>query len=110
MFFISWGRRGGVAELGDAGHRHCARCDKDSQFQALVGYTVRHLWWVFRWVSDRKYAVACSNCGAQYAAAESDFDKQRVAKAIPLWDRRGWLAGPAIIGSLNRRRHGGQCR
>ena len=91
--FLSWGSSRKVADVGDAGIRHCSACDKDAPFSRIVSYTSRHLYWVFRWVTQRTPLLVCGNCGASYSATDEDADPAEVRKAIPLWDRRGWLVG-----------------
>ena len=100
MFFISWGSRGGWAEVGPAGLRHCAYCDKDSYFTRMVAYTVRHIYWIFRWVTGRTPYLVCGNCGAEHADEEAHEAHKEVTKAIPAFDRRGWLVGLGGIGAL----------
>ena len=100
MFFISWGSRGESAEVGPAGHRHCAYCDKDSYFTRMVNYTVRHIYWIFRWVTDRTPYLICGNCGAAHADDEEQVRSKEVGKAISAWDRRGWMAGLGGIGAI----------
>lgn len=98
--FISWGSQTKVVPTGDAGYRHCSLCDRDSQFSGMVEYTVRHLYWVFRWVTGRTPYMLCGNCGGVHQADHDAEELRQVKKAIPLWDRRGWLAGVGGIGAL----------
>lgn len=98
MFFISWGSRGGVSEVGPAGQRHCAYCDKDSWFTKMVAYRVRHIYWIFRWVTERIPYMICGNCGAEHGA--DDGDHVAAKTAIPKWDRLGWAFGLGGIGAL----------
>jgi hypothetical protein len=100
MFFISWGARGKVAQVGSAGVRHCHYCDKDAYFTRVVQYTVRHVYWVFRWVSSRTPFLICGNCGGAHASDYEDNDLPEVRQAIPQWDRRGWLAGVGGIAAI----------
>ena len=97
---FSWGSRGGVKELGSCGQRSCPSCQKDSEFAGLVTYTVRHVYWLFRWVTGRKFHMQCTNCGAAFPADSGDFDSAAASKAIPIMDRRGWMFGTGAIGSL----------
>lgn len=100
MFFISWGSRGKLAEVGPAGLHHCAHCDKDSYFTRMVGYTVRHIYWLFRWVTDRTPYLICGNCGGVHSDDEEQAHSKEVSKAIPGFDRMGWLIGAGGIGAL----------
>jgi hypothetical protein len=99
MFFLSWGRWSKFVSLGSAGVRHCDACGKDSEFQAFVNYTVRHIYWLFRWVTAREPQVACGNCGATYWG-DDVVDDAAAKKAIPFLDRRGWTLGAGAIASL----------
>jgi hypothetical protein len=99
MFFISWGHSSKISHLGSAGVRHCDRCGQDSEFQAFVSYTVRHIYWLFRWVTGSEPQVACGNCGATFWGDEV-IDEAAAKKAIPFFDRRGWTLGAGAIASL----------
>jgi hypothetical protein len=99
MFFISWGSRGKVVDGGPAGHLHCAFCDQDSYFRLVIAYTVRHIYWIFRWVTDRHAYTTCGNCGGAHGADLSDYPRE-AKQAIPKWDRFGWAAGLGGIGAI----------
>ena len=101
MFFINWGSRGKLAEVGPAGLRHCAYCDKDSYFTRMVAYTMRHIYGIVRWTTDRTPYLICGNCGASHGDDEEHLHAKAVSKAIPRWDRLGWLGvlgGIGVIG------------
>ena len=100
MFFISWGSRGALAEIGPAGVHHCTRCGHDAHFTQMLLYRIRHVWWIFRWVTNKVAFLQCSNCGSEYMADLSDFDPQAVRTAISFWDRRGWTIGVGAIASV----------
>jgi hypothetical protein len=100
MFFVSWGSKGEVAEIGPAGDRHCDRCNQDGPFTRMVAYRVRHIYWLFRWVTDRTPFLLCGRCGSQYLADQDDHDAKQERDAIPFWDRRGWTIGAGAIGSV----------
>lgn len=99
MFFISWGRSEKIAHVGSAGFRHCNACGQQSEFQAFVSYTVRHIYWLFRWVTGRESQIACGNCGAT-SWGDEVLEDSAAKKAIPFFDRRGWTLGAGAIASL----------
>jgi hypothetical protein len=99
MFFVSWGSSQKASHLGSAGFRHCDRCGQDSEFQLFVTYTVRHIYWLFRWVTGRETQMACGNCGSTYPGDEA-VDDAAASNAIPFFDRRGWTLGAGAIASL----------
>ena len=94
-----WGARSERATVGSAGLLHCNVCDKDSVFSRVVTYRVRHAYWVFRWATNRQLHLVCGNCGAP-AIDDGDVRAPEVVKAIPAFDRRGWLIGAGILASL----------
>lgn len=100
MFFISWGSKGDVSHVGSTGLMHCDRCGKDSSFSQMIAYRVHHIYWIFRWITNRTPFVECGNCGAQYHSEHDGVDAKQVRAAIPFWDRRGWTVVPAAIASL----------
>jgi hypothetical protein len=100
MFFVSWGSKGAIADVGPAGERHCPRCDKDAPFSKMVAYRVRHVYWLFRWVTDRTPYVMCGNCGSEFVTDEADIPRQESSAAIPFWDKRGWTVGVGAIASM----------
>ena len=99
MFFISWGKWEKLKHIGSAGVRHCDRCGQDSEFQSFVSYTVRHIYWLFRWITGHESQMACGNCGAIFWGDEV-VDSAAAKKAIPFFDRRGWTLGAGAIASL----------
>ncbi|MDB5706242.1 MAG: hypothetical protein JWN66_3358 [Sphingomonas bacterium] len=100
MFFISWGSKGAFAHVGSAGILHCNRCDHDAPFAKMIAYRIRHIYWIFRWITDRTPYLSCGNCGAEHLADHDAYDAQEVRAAIPFWDRRGWTVGLGAIGSV----------
>jgi len=98
--FVWWGSARKLAEVGPAGLRHCGHCDKDAHFTGMVEYSVRHIYGIFRWVTDRVPYTICGNCGGAHAADPEAYDSGETRKAIPLWDRRGWLLGAGGIGAI----------
>ena len=94
-----WGTRGETAQVGPAGSYHCTACDKDGPFTRVVAYRVRHAYWLFRWTTGRQLYLVCGNCGAT-SPDDGDVRAPDVRKAIPAFDRRGWLAAPVLVGSL----------
>jgi hypothetical protein len=100
MFFISWGSSSALAQVGDSEIMHCSRCQADTNWSTMIEYTVRHVYWLFRWTTDRTYYRMCGNClGAEYLD-EKVVRPEAVKAAIPFLDRRGWTIGAGAIASL----------
>jgi hypothetical protein len=57
-----WGSKGGVADLGPQGSRHCPVCERERSFRLILQYKISHIWYVFKWVSEKQYALVCDVC------------------------------------------------
>lgn len=100
MFFISWGSSGALAQVGESEVMNCSRCDADTLWSTMVSYTVRHVYWLFRWTTDRTLYRMCGNClGVEYLD-DNAVQPAAVKTAIPFMDRRGWTVGAGIIASI----------
>lgn len=100
MFFISWGSSGALAQVGESEVMNCSRCDSDTNWSTMVSYTVRHVYWLFRWTTDRTLYRMCGNClGVEYLD-DNAVQPASVKQAIPFMDRRGWTIGAGIIASI----------
>lgn len=98
--FISWGKHGAVAQVGSGSADHCYHCEQDSNFSTMVAYQVNHVWWIFRWVTNRIFYKTCGTCFTQTHADEDAYPAKEVKAAIPLWDRRGWILGAGLIATI----------
>ena len=100
MFFISWGASSALSQIGESEIMHCSRCEADTNWSTMVAYTVRHVYWLFRWTTDRTLYRMCGNClGTEYLADEA-VRPDALKAAIPFMDRRGWTIGAGIIASV----------
>ena len=100
MFFISWGSSGALSQVGDSEVMNCSRCDADTNWSTMVSYTVRHVYWLFRWTTDRTLYRMCGNClGVEYLD-DNAVQPAAVKQAIPFMDRRGWTIGAGIVASI----------
>lgn len=95
--FFAWGSRRKAALVGDAGIRDCTACEKPASFTSMIEYTARHIYWLFRWTTNRTEYLQCGNCGAAHPTQGRSFG---AANAIPFWDRRGWMVGLGIIAAV----------
>jgi hypothetical protein len=98
--FITWGSHGELAQVGDSEIMNCSRCEMDTNWSTMVSYTVRHVYWLFRWTTGRTLYRMCGNClGTEYLE-DKTVQPGAVKAAIPFMDRRGWTIGAGIIASL----------
>lgn len=95
-----WGSRGGVADLGPQESRHCPVCERERSFRLMLQYKVSHVWYVFKWVSDKQYAVVCDVCrrGEKLVtqAVEAKLGKPR----IPATKSRAWMFVVAVLACM----------
>lgn len=97
---LVWGSREGVADLGPQESRHCPVCERERSFRLMLQYKVSHLWYIFKWVSSKQYAVVCDVCrrgetmGTQLA--EAKLGKPR----IPAASSRAWIFVVAVLACM----------
>lgn len=109
---IIWGSGGGLCIAGDAGVRDCPICQSAQRFDLSVSYRYAHIWYVFSWVTHRKYLAICSRCHNGMAITKQAFQASVTKDPIPVMRRRGWLMFPAIValvliaGALQERQQG----
>jgi hypothetical protein len=100
MFFISWGASSALAQVGDSEVMHCSHCDADTYWSTMVAYTVRHVYWLFRWTTNRNFYRQCGSCLGVEHLEDQAVPQQAAKAAIPFMDRRGWTIGAGVIASL----------
>jgi hypothetical protein len=67
----------------------------------MVIYKVYHIWWIFRWVADKKFARVCTVCSNGRQIDEKDAAMPTgKASPIPFGDRLGWAFGVGGVAAL----------
>jgi hypothetical protein len=99
---IIWGAKSEVVNLGPQASRHCPTCEKERPFHAMLQYTSRHFWYVFRWVTDKQYAVVCDVCQRGEKLDAKVVESKLTKQPIPFGARWGWafLVGMIAIAAL----------
>jgi hypothetical protein len=104
---IVWGAKGEVVNLGLQASKHCPTCEKERPFRLMLQYTVRHIWYVFKWVTGKQYAVVCDVCHRGDKLDAKVVEAKLTKSPIPFGARWGWafLAGmiaiAAVFGALD---------
>lgn len=99
--FIAWGHKSQQRAFANAGDFHCNNCGQEQRSTVVLGYTVRHLWYLFRWSTGKVWHTVCETCGqGQRLLNAKTFEASLSRPPIPFIDRRGWLVGLAILGGL----------
>lgn len=101
MVYILWGHAYKQRSYGPVGEGECPTCGPAKPFRHRVIYKMRHLWYLARWVTDRRYANQCLTCGYAERVPQKVAQKGFKRPGIPLWDRWGWVgfigAGAAFV-------------
>ena len=96
---LVWGAKSQVADLGPRRSRSCATCEKERPFHLVLRYTVRHFWYVFRWVTGKQYAEVCHVCQRGNKLDTKLVESNLAKSPIPFGERWSWafLAGLMAI-------------
>jgi len=100
MFFIWWGSRVYQRVFGEQEVHHCDICREQRMFRNVVTYKVWHIWWIFRWVSEKHFARVCTVCNNGQKIDEKDVLPKGAKSPIPFVDRMGWAFGVGGIAAL----------
>ena len=101
MVFIVYGwanKRRGIAGELEAGH--CEGCGTSRGFRKRVTYKVRHISWLVRWVTERRYERVCETCGRGEWISPKITQQGLKRPGIPIWDRYGWAGSLAAVALL----------
>ncbi|MCC8189693.1 MAG: hypothetical protein LIP77_03510 [Planctomycetes bacterium] len=96
MIVFGSGERHSV--LGDAGTHPCPECGEEAPFRAVCNYSFFHLWWLFRVVRHREYAIVCTACGAATPVDRNTIRQGFRSDNIPFLNRYGGLLLLLVIG------------
>jgi len=99
--FFSWGSARHQRTFFNAGDYPCPHCSKDQPSDVILSYTVRHVWYLFRWVTGKACEVVCLTCQIRGGRTNVKAFEARLSKpAIPFLDRMGWAVGVGALGAL----------
>jgi hypothetical protein len=87
---IVWGSKGEVADLGPQESRHCPACEKERSFRLMLQYKVSHIWYVFKWVPEKQYALVCEVCHRGERLVAQAVEARLAKSPIPFMSRWGW--------------------
>jgi hypothetical protein len=99
---LIWGSGGKSQMAGDAGMRHCNVCGETRPFKYQVNYTMRHIWYLFRWATGRTYYQICSVCRNGLPVEKAEIDAKNLTgekrkDPVPFFDRFGWAIGLGAV-------------
>jgi hypothetical protein len=95
---LVWGSKGVVADLGAQSTQACPTCERERPFKLALQYKLHHVWYLFKWVSNKQYMLLCDVCqrGAKLDAKQVEAKLQK--NPIPFGSRFGWAFLVALIG------------
>jgi len=89
---IIFGSAGDVLKLGTVESRVCKTCEKERPFNMLLQYRYWGLYWVFNFVTQRKYFLACDTCQRGWELDERKAEASlKTPPPIPFMRRFGLL-------------------
>ena len=97
---LVWGSKSGVTDLGPQGSRPCPVCEKERNFRLLLQYKVSHIWYVFKWVSQKQYAMVCEVCQRGEKLVTQVVEAKIGQPVIPTGGGRGWVPVAAVVAGL----------
>ena len=97
---LVWGSKVGITDLGPQGSKHCPTCEKERSFRLMLRYKVSHLWYVIKWVSEKRYGVACEVCNRGDDLVTQAVEAKLGKPQIPTTHSRAWIAVVAAIACL----------
>ncbi|GAA4220949.1 hypothetical protein GCM10022253_26300 [Sphingomonas endophytica] len=100
MFFINWGSKTVVINLGLTGSYFCGICEHDRDFYRLLHYRVHHVWWIFRRATRKTYRDACDICGRGNEVDAREVEERLGKSPMPFLDRFGWAFGVILLAAF----------
>ena len=92
---LVWGSKGEVADLGVQATHNCPTCERDRPFKLALQYKVHHIWYLFKWVTQKQYMLVCDVCHRGTKLEAKQVEPKLTRHPIPFLSRYGWtfLAG-----------------
>jgi hypothetical protein len=97
---IVWGSGGDVINLGEVETRRCDTCERDRPFNLTLRYRYAHLYYLFGWVTEKKYLFICDICNRGWELDTQKIEANLKSVPIPFVRRYGGLVGLAVVACL----------
>ncbi|TXH36176.1 MAG: hypothetical protein E6Q92_11515 [Burkholderiaceae bacterium] len=94
---LVWGSKGEVADLGVQASQHCPTCAAERQFRLMLQYKVHHIWYVFKWVTGKEYALVCEVCHRGEKLKTQEVEAKLGKSPISWYSRWSWAALAALV-------------
>ncbi len=95
---IVWGSGGDVIDCGSVATQHCEVCDKERQFNLVLQYRHWGVYWIFNFVTEKKYLMLCNICGRGWELEAYKVETEVLKESpIPFMKRFGCLTFIGIV-------------
>ncbi|MBK0394881.1 hypothetical protein [Ramlibacter algicola] len=78
-------------DLGPQGSKPCPACERERGFRLVLQYKVSHLWYVFKWLSDKQYGLVCEVCNRGEKLATQAVEAKLGKPKIPASSSKAWI-------------------
>jgi hypothetical protein len=98
-----WGKGHKSARKSVIANSSCPGCGRADRMSVVVDYDYSHIYWLFRFVRNRKTSLVCEHCGMAQSAdqeRERDLYAKLGGNPIPIMDRFGGVALLLIVAGL----------
>jgi len=94
---LVWGSKGETRMLEHAEIRFCPACERERTFRLVLGYTVHHVWYLFKWVTGKQYSLQCEVCRRGRVVEARSVESRLGRNPIPAATRFGGAALLALL-------------
>jgi hypothetical protein len=97
---IIWGSGGTTKDLGVVETRRCESCEQVRPFKMFLSYRYGHIWYLFKWVQEKQYSLACTVCERGWKLETRKVEPTLKTQPIPWGTRYGWLVLIGLVAAL----------
>ena len=95
--FFAWGSGSENIDLGVVNTYQCDTCEKDRPFKLFLHYRYAHIWYLFSWISEKKYLLLCDVCHRGVEIDSKEVEPKLTRNPIPFQRQYGWTILIALI-------------
>jgi hypothetical protein len=104
---IIFGSGGDLVRVQSEGKQECSYCGCKQRFSLLLRYEFTHAYFIFAFVTSRRYFVTCDECQRGYEVDRAETEPTLERIPIPFLRRYGCLLGLALVMILTLIIYGG---
>jgi hypothetical protein len=94
---LVWGSGGVTRDLGIVETQRCDTCQTLRSFRLRLDYRYGHVWYVFKWVKEKQYALTCEGCHNGRILEARKIEQTLKEPPIPFFTRYGWAFAVALV-------------